>query len=151
MNLLLATFFVTGFFDAVLQIAKHGRLPLLTKIVGESDWYVSLTKEDGYFDRHTPLAAVLLAGTIAILTQIIILHFVNFPNKLPAIKFFVLTFVISALFGLLMKASGLFPVIADTYYKDLGVFRSMVTDGYSGVIVNATLFVIGSLLRTKWT
>ena len=146
--LLTATFIITGGFDAVLQLAKHGYIPLVEELVGKSDWYVSLTKKGGYFDQHTPLAAVLLAGIVGYLAQFIILKTVSFPQNYNEIVWFLLvTFKISALFGLLMNdawptSTRLFPIISRTYYKDLGKERSMATDGMSGVVVNSTLLAL---------
>ena len=147
-TLLSLTFLITGLFDAVLQLADRGWLPPVEWLVGDSDWYVSLTKDGGYFDRHTPLAAILLAGIVGFGAQAIILSIVDFPKGFKSsLKFFLVTFIVSALFGLLMNdawpvSTRLFPIISQTYYKDLGKPRSMVTDGESGIIVNLTLLIL---------
>ena len=52
------------------------------------------------------------------------------------------TFIVSALYGFVMKFSKLFPDLVETYYKNLGVVRSMYTDGVSGIIVQLTLLAI---------
>ena len=57
------------------------------------------------------------------------------------INFLLLSFIISALYGFLMKGSKLFPHLEDTYYKDLGTFRSMYHDGISGLIVSLFLSI----------
>ena len=54
--------------------------------------------------------------------------------------FLVLSFIISALYGFIMKFSKLFPHLEETYYKDLGTVRSMYHDGISGLIVQITIF-----------
>ena len=147
-TLLTLTFLITGLFDAVLQIAGRGWMPPVEWLVGESDWYITLTKDGGYFDQHTPLAAILLAGIVGFGAQAIILSIVDFPGGFrSSFKFFFVTFVVSALFGLLMNdawptSTRLFPIISNTYYKDLGKIRSMVTDGESGLIVNLTLLIL---------
>ena len=64
------------------------------------------------------------------------------PNPETFITFMIATFMISALFGFVMKFSKLFPHLVNTYYKKLGVSRSMYTDGVSGIIVQATLLFI---------
>ena len=60
--------------------------------------------------------------------------------------FLVNSFIISALYGFIMKATKLFPILEETYYKKLeeegGVIRSMYHDGISGLIVQITIFVI---------
>ncbi len=161
-TLLLITFAITAGYDAVLQMAKH-RTPIIGDVVeflvGKSDWYISLTKDGSYFDRHTPLAAALLAGFVGCIAQLFILGLVEFPHSLglrKVVAFLVATFVVSALVGLLMNdaspaSTGLFPIISETYYKDLGLMRAMVTDAYSGLVVNSTLLLllnVGQLLHT---
>jgi len=152
-TLLTLTFLITGLFDAALQLADRGWLPPVTWIVGDSDWYIALTKEGGYFDRHTALAAILLAGIAGFGAQAIILSLVDFPSGFrSSFKFFLVTFIISALFGLLMNdayvtSTKLFPIISNTYYRDLGKLRSMVTDGESGLIVNLTLLILIRYMR----
>ena len=152
-TLLLMTFAITAGYDAVLQMAKHD-VPILGGtvkfFVGRSDWYISLTKQGSYFDRHTPLAAVLLAGFVGAVAQLLILGLVGFPHSLTlerVMLFLATTFVVSALIGLLMNdespaSTGLFPIISETYYKDLGLTRAMLTDAYSGIIVNSTMLVL---------
>ena len=94
------------------------------------------------------LAAALIAGFIGALTQVIILNVHKLPtNPETLITFMVATFMISALFGFIMKFSKLFPHLVNTYYKKLGVSRSMYTDGISGIIVQATLLLILYLFK----
>ena len=54
----------------------------------------------------------------------------------------ILTFIISALYGFIMKGSKLFPYLERYYYEPLGVLRSMYTDGFSGLIVQTTLLIL---------
>lgn len=142
---LLLTFAITAVFDVVLQLAMRGHAPLVHWLVGDSDWYVSLR---AYFETHTPLAAALLAGFVGFLAQAIILCFVDVPTSFKQVPTFLLvTFAVSALVGLFMNdasplSTGLFPIISETYYHDLGVYRAMLTDAYSGLIVNTTLLCI---------
>jgi hypothetical protein len=56
--------------------------------------------------------------------------------------FLITSFVISALYGFIIKLSNLFPHLVDTYYKNLGTYRSMYLDGISGMIVQITLLSI---------
>ena len=55
------------------------------------------------------------------------------------LQFLVLSFIISALYGFIMKFSKLYPHLEETYYKDLGTVRSMYHDGISGIIVQLTI------------
>lgn len=70
--------------------------------------------------------------------------------------FLAATFVVSALIGLLMNdqsplSTGLFPIISDTIYKDLGLTRAMVTDAYSGTVVNSTLLLLLNANKLLYT
>ena len=58
------------------------------------------------------------------------------------IIFFVITFIVSALYGFIIKASNLFPYLEKYYYNKLGIIRSMYHDGISGLIVQLTLIII---------
>lgn len=96
-----------------------------------------------YFQKHTLLAAALIAGFVGATTQPIILHLVKFPYQRQGVGVFMLvTFIVSALYGFLMKLSGLFPHLQTHYYDKLGVVRSMYHDGASGLIVQATLLAL---------
>ena len=99
-----------------------------------------------YFKQHTLLAAVLIAGFVGATTQPIILSIMSFPQSIFDIayvsKFMMLSFVISALYGFIMKWSNLFPHLVTHYYDKLGVARSMYTDGVSGLVVQTTLLAI---------
>jgi len=99
-----------------------------------------------YFKQHTILAAALIAGFVGATTQPIILSIMNFPKSIFDIayisKFMILSFIISALYGFIMKWSNLFPHLVTHYYDKLGVARSMYTDGVSGLVVQTTLLAM---------
>jgi hypothetical protein len=105
-----------------------------------------------YFEKHTLLAAALIAGFIGATTQVIILSFMAFPTNIRNInylmKFLVVSFIVSALYGFIMKASKLFPYLEEHYYDKLGVTRSMYHDGISGLIVQITLLFLFFVKRT---
>ncbi len=144
LQLIVITFFITFAYDVVLQLARH--TPLHTYLQG-SDWYVKLVEPGGYFSKHTPLAAALLAGLIGGVTQTVILSFFSLPKtSTQIITFLLATFIISALAGLFINdeyptSSRLFPHISSTYYT-IGKLRSMYTDGLSGLIVQLTLLTL---------
>lgn len=161
-NIYLLTFLITGIYDLILQLSINGYIPLLDKFLKNTDWYISLKD---YFKRHTPLSAILLAGFIGFITQIIIFNIIYLKNinidilglihsnnrmlmLLNIIKFLVISFIISGLIGIPIKMSNLFPILEDTYYKKLGDVRSFITDGYSGLIVQITLLVILYLINS---
>ena len=92
------------------------------------------------------MAAALIAGFVGAIFQFIILYIYKFPRDLRNIiyifKFLVVSFIISGLLGFPIKASRLFPHLAETYYKDLGPINGIIHDGVSGLIVQITVLLI---------
>ena len=132
------TFFITAVWDVVLRIMSenYDKLPHWLQF----DFVRYLQP---YFKVHTVLAAALIAGFIGATTQVIILNTHKLPTNVATYMTFLITsFVISALYGFIMKLSNLFPHLVDTYYKNLGTYRSMYLDGISGMIVQITLLII---------
>tara|TARA_B110000444_G_C18470961_1_gene424702 strand:+ start:60 stop:506 length:447 start_codon:yes stop_codon:yes gene_type:complete len=144
--LIILTFIVTGIWDIVLRFMSlnYNNLPKYFQM----DFVKNLIP---YFKHHTLLAAALIAGFIGATTQVIILSIMSFPTSIFNIgyisKFMILSFIISALYGFIMKGSKLFPYLERHYYEPLGVIRSMYTDGVSGLIVQATLLFILHIIR----
>tara|TARA_B110000879_G_C11166016_1_gene511276 strand:- start:1892 stop:2344 length:453 start_codon:yes stop_codon:yes gene_type:complete len=140
-KLIILTFIVTALWDVVLRFMSlnYEKLPKYFQM----DFVEYLTP---YFKQHTLLAAVLIAGFVGATTQPIILSIMSFPQSIFDIayvsKFMMLSFVISALYGFIMKWSNLFPHLVTHYYDKLGVARSMYTDGVSGLVVQTTLLAI---------
>jgi uncharacterized membrane protein YvlD (DUF360 family) len=103
-----------------------------------------------YFQHHTLLAAALIAGFVGATTQPIILLIISFPKSIFDIiyvgKFMIVTFIISALYGFIMKWSKLFPYLEKYYYDNLGIVGGMYHDGVSGVIVQITLLLLLSIV-----
>lgn len=139
-KLIIATFIVTGLWDVMLRFISlnNDKIPMLLP-----DFIVNLKP---YFQHHTLLSAALIAGFVGATTQPIILRLMNFPTKNSNVKyifnFMILTFIISALYGFVMKGSKLFPHLDRHYYDKLGTIRSMYHDGISGLIVQFTLLFI---------
>lgn len=139
--LIILTFIITGLWDVVLRFMSlnYNKLPKYFQM----DFVKDLIP---YFKHHTLLAAALIAGFVGATTQIIILSIMSFPksifNFVYIFKFMILTFIISALYGFIMKGSKLFPYLERYYYEPLGVLRSMYTDGFSGLIVQTTLLIL---------
>ena len=131
MNIYILTFIVTALCDVVLRYLSLNNL---------LDYdFVRYLKP--YFEQHTLLAAALIAGFVGAITQLAILQIVDFPSSQPAL-FMAVTFVISALWGFLMKATKLFPHLDRTYYKGLGPLQGALHDGVSGLIVQFIMFII---------
>tara|TARA_Y100001970_G_scaffold127301_1_gene157285 strand:- start:673 stop:1134 length:462 start_codon:yes stop_codon:yes gene_type:complete len=136
------TFVITALWDVVLRFMSlhFEKLPF---IIQYSMPFINDLKP--YFKTHTLLAAALIAGFVGATTQPFILYFMPFPNSfinLYTIKFLILTFIISALYGFIMKASNLFPHLEKHYYEKLGVIKSMYHDGISGLIVQITIMCL---------
>lgn len=146
-SLYVATFCVTALWDVALNYMTRvpDRLPSPIK-----DTFPFIDYLVPYFEHHTVLSAALIAGFIGATTQVIITQLMRFPflptSPVTLIGFLILSFVVSAYYGFLMKLSGLFPILEETYYEKLeadgGVIRSMYHDGVSGLIVQCTLLVI---------
>jgi hypothetical protein len=137
-ELYILTFTITALYDVILRklSENYNKIPSFLQL----DFVRYLQP---YFKKHTLLDAALIAGFVGAVTQMIILNVHKLPTTLYAvITFMIVTFIISALFGFVMKFSKLFPNLVNTYYKNLGVPRSMYTDGVSGIIVQATLLFI---------
>jgi hypothetical protein len=144
--LIILTFIVTGLWDVILRFMSlnYNKLPKYFQM----DFVKDLIP---YFKHHTLLAAALIAGFVGATTQFIILSIMSFPksifNFVYIFKFMILTFIISALYGFIMKGSKLFPYLERYYYEPLGVLRSMYTDGFSGLIVQTTLLILLHITR----
>ena len=144
--LIILTFVVTALWDVALRFMSlnYDKLPKYFQM----DFVEDLIP---YFKHHTLLAAALIAGFVGATTQPFILSLMSFPKNIfdivYVLKFMIITFIISALYGFVMKGSKLFPHLERHYYDKLGVARSMYTDGVSGLIVQATLLVIYTVFK----
>ena len=109
-RIVILTFIITALWDVVLRI-----LSVYEPIPSINNSMPFIKDLRPYFEKHTLLAAALIAGFVGATTQSIILHFMNFPTYNRSIKyiikFMILSFIVSALFGFIMKASKLFPFL----------------------------------------
>lgn len=141
-NLIILTFIVTGLWDVVLRIMaeNYEKLPQYFKTHKFIRYLIP------YFKKHTLLAAALIAAFVGATTQYIILNLISFPSRKSSIteimKFLLVSFIISGLYGFIMKWSKLFPHLEETYYKQLGHLNGAYHDGVSGLIVQVTLLVL---------
>ena len=145
-KLYILTFIISGLWDILLRLLSEN-YDTLPEII-QYDFIKYLIP---YFQKHTLLSAALIAGFIGATTQAIIVNIYPFPNDFKNIHriiyFLFLSFIVSALFGFLMKGSQLFPHLDETYYKELGTIRSMYHDGISGIVVQLT--ILGLLMIDK--
>lgn len=142
-NLIILTFVVTALWDVTLRFMalNFNKLPTIIQTI-----MPFIGDLEPYFKIHTLLAAALIAGFVGATTQPIIFAITPFPKNIINItylvKFLIVSFIISALYGFIMKWSGLFPHLQKYYYDKLGIIRSMYHDGISGLIVQITLLFI---------
>ena len=146
-DLYILTFIITGLWDVVLRFMSlnFDSLPNIIKNILPFIKYLQ-----PYFFKHTLLAAALIAAFVGATTQVIIINLLSFPkinsSYFYVLKFMLLSFIVSALYGFIMKFSKLFPILEETYYKKLeengGVIRSMYHDGISGLIVQFSILFL---------
>ena len=146
-DLYILTFIITGLWDVVLRFMSlnFDSLPNIIKNILPFIKYLQ-----PYFFKHTLLAAALIAAFVGATTQVIIIYLLSFPkinsSYFYVLKFMLLSFIVSALYGFIMKFSKLFPILEETYYKKLeengGVIRSMYHDGISGLIVQFSILFL---------
>lgn len=145
-RIIIVTFIVTGIWDVILRtITLYNPVPYIHEIMP----FMKDLKP--YFEKHTLLAAALIAGFVGASAQYIILNIMNFPSVNSSLRynviFMMMSFIISALYGFIMKASKLFPYLDKYYYEKLGVIRSLYHDGISGIIVQITLLLYFYLMK----
>jgi hypothetical protein len=145
-NIIINTFIITALWDVVLRKLSENYYNLPDIIKNNFPFIGYLVP---YFEKHTLLDAALIAGFIGAVTQFIILKIVKLPQKFKnSINFLIISFIVSALFGFVMKFSKLFPNLDETYYKNLGPIRGMYHDGVSGIIVQITLLLLNNFVIT---
>jgi integral membrane sensor domain MASE1 len=140
-RLVILTFIITALWDVLLRtLALYKPLPIL------NNYFQFIRDLQPYFTKHTLLAAALIAGFVGATTQAIILYFMQFPTANSSTKytlwFMMWSFIISALYGFIMKATTLFPYLEKYYYEKLGLFKSLYHDGISGLIVQMSLLFL---------
>jgi hypothetical protein len=140
-RIIIITFIITALWDVVLRI-----LSVYNPIPSVKAFFPFIQYLEPYFRQHTLLDAALIAGFVGATTQVIILYFMALPTRNSSMKyiiqFLIWSFIVSALYGFIMKASKLFPYLEKYYYEPLGIFKSLYHDGTSGLIVQITLLFL---------
>lgn len=134
---IIAVFFITGVWDVVLRAMTEGYIKFFG--IENMKWVTVL---GDYFKYHTVLGAALLAAFVGAIAYILIIYIFEKLNVNNAFYQLLIVFLISALVGIPMRYSGLFPILDKYYYRPLGFTYSFITDGISGVIVAITLFLL---------
>jgi len=143
-NVIIVTFIITAIWDILLRKLSENYYDLPDFIKNNMVFVEYLIP---YFNKLNLLDAALIAGFIGAVTQYIILKLVKLPKSFStSFYFMIISFVVSALFGFVMKFSKLFPDLDETYYKNLGPIRGMYHDGISGLIVQITLLFINKII-----
>jgi len=145
---IILTFIITGLWDVILRIISNNSIQVRKYLPFNLPQFITDLKP--YFNHHTILSAGLIAGFVGATTQTIILYFMNFPlnnNVVYNIKFMMLSFIISALYGFVMKWSKLFPYLDKYYYDKLGTVKSVYHDGISGLIVQFSLLILLKIIK----
>tara|TARA_R110002072_G_scaffold7227_8_gene39591 strand:- start:7829 stop:8284 length:456 start_codon:yes stop_codon:yes gene_type:complete len=134
---IIVVFFITGIWDVILRAMSEGYIDFLG--IENMKWVTTLKD---YFKYHTVLGAALLAAFVAAIAYILIIYTFDLLNVNNIFNKIVIVFFISALVGIPMRYSGLFPILNKHYYEPLGFTYSFITDGMSGVVVAITLFFL---------
>jgi hypothetical protein len=138
---IIIVFFITGTWDVILRAMSEGYIYFLG--IENMKWVTTLKD---YFKYHTVLGAALLAAFVGAIAYILIIYTFDLLNVNNIFNQIVIVFFISALVGIPMRYSGLFPILNKHYYEPLGFTYSFITDGMSGVVVAITLFFYNYLL-----
>ena len=134
---IIVVFFITGIWDVILRAMSEGYFAFLG--IENMKWVTTLKD---YFKYHTVLGAALLAAFVGAIAYILIIYTFDLLNVNNIFNQNVIVFFISALVGIPMRYSGLFPILNKHYYEPLGFTYSFITDGMSGVVVAITLFFL---------
>lgn len=134
---IIVVFFITGIWDVILRTMSEGYIDFLG--IENMKWVTTLKD---YFKYHTVLGAALLAAFVGAIAYILIIYTFDLLNVNNIFNQIVIVFFISALIGIPMRYSGLFPILNKHYYEPLGFTYSFITDGMSGVVVAITLFFL---------
>lgn len=143
-SVIVNTFIITAVWDMVLRkfSENYNNLPEFIKNNFKFIEYLI-----PYFEKLNLLDAALIAGFVGAITQYIILNLIKLPKNFnSSLNFLIISFIISALFGFIMKFSKLFPDLDATYYKNLGHIKGMYHDGVSGLIVQLTLLFVNKII-----
>lgn len=131
-------FLITAFWDVILRLFSEGKLKFFG--IEKMKW---ITVLEEYFEKHTVLAAALIAGFVGAITHYIIIKSLDMLN-LSGFNIYttIMVIIISGIMGIPMRYSGLFPHLKKHYYDPLGFLYSFTTDAFSGVVVGATYQII---------
>lgn len=138
-----SAFVITGAWDVILRLFSEKKITFM----GIENWKWVRALQP-YFQQHTVLAAALIAGFVGAIAYTII-ESVPFQKKLNSVQYFTWVAFVSAIVGIPMRYSKLFPHLEKYYYQPLGFKYSMATDGFSGIVVGATMILLSRMVNAK--
>lgn len=130
---LVVVFVVTAAWDVVLRLFAEKRLTLLG--IENLSWVRTL---EAYFEKHTVLAAALLAGFAGVMASLLI-DSVRVKSRAAYVAWVAIA---SALVGIPMRYTEMFPHLVEHYYKPLPV-TTIFSDALSGVVVMLSMYALG--------
>ncbi len=139
-KIMVVAFCVTGVWDVMLRWFSEEKLKFMG--IEKLSWVVALRP---YFEHHTVLSAAAIAGVVGAVTSVIINK--SIPESVTKSHLLYLLWVafISAIVGIPMRYSGLFPILKKYYYDPLPI-TTIFSDALSGVVVALTMMYIRSTL-----
>lgn len=136
-------FVVTALWDVILRLFSTKKLRIFG--IDRWNWVHAL---EGYFHEQTVLAAALLAGFAgAVAYAFIQLWKPSLDSIGTVLAYGIWVVVLSALIGLPMRYSGLFPHLKKHYYDRLPV-TTIFSDALSGVVVGVTMLLLGAVRQS---
>ena len=140
---IVVAFIITALYDVLLRMFSEGKIKFLG--IENINWVVALR---GYFKKHTVLGAALIAGFVGAVAYVAILKTmpVQFNNNI--VYYMLWVALISAIIGIPMRYSGLFPHLKRYYYDPLPI-TTIFSDALSGVIVGITMILLGKVVKSN--
>ena len=126
-------FTITAVWDVILRLFSEEKLQFMK--IEKLNWVVALRP---YFEAHTVLAAALIAGFVGAITVLIIHRTTTKAMRKNDLVYLSWVALVSALVGIPMRYSGLFPHLKSFYYDPLPI-TTIFSDALSGIVVAATM------------
>ena len=133
---LVIVFVITALWDVVLRLFAEEKVRLFG--IENISWVRALKP---YFEKHTVLAAALLAGIAGVAASVLIDSWKHPSFKKNKVAYALWVAVASALVGIPMRYTNLFPHLVEHYYKPLPI-TTIFSDALSGIVVMLTLAVL---------
>jgi hypothetical protein len=133
---MVAAFCVTAVWDVILRWFSEEKLQFMR--IEKLSWVVALRP---YFEHHTLISAAAIAGIVGAITSVLINK--STPERMSESNLLYLLWVafVSAIVGIPMRYSGLFPHLKKYYYDPLPI-TTIFSDALSGVVVALTMMYI---------